>query len=87
MTATSPSEPELAGTSIVPIEPDSLTVLMALDPLQLTLDDPRLAQMIEAFRTMRTQYDAGNRKAGSTKPKAAKAPKSSTKLNLEDLGL
>lgn len=92
----SPSEtpaaptPNLEGVAeaVCVSAPTPLAELMALDPLSLTRDDPRLLVLIEAFRVGRAGYEAGNKKAGSTKPKAAKAAKGATpKLDLGALGL
>lgn len=71
---------------------DSVTItplaeLMAIDPLSLTRDDPRLLQIIEAFRAMRVGYEAGNKKAGNTKEKKPKVPGEKSKLDLSELGL
>lgn len=78
---TSLSETPVGGLAA----PTPLAELMALDPLLLTKDDPRLTPVIEEFRRMRSQYGDGDRKAGSTKEKKAKAP--TKKLDLSELGL
>lgn len=47
-----------------------LAELFARDPLQLTKDDIR--SIIEEMRKSRHAFNAGNAKAGSTKPKTEK---------------
>lgn len=50
-----------------------LSALFARNPLDLTKDDIRT--MIETFRKSRHQFNLGNVKAGSTKPKTEKQQK------------
>lgn len=47
-----------------------LATLFARDPLELTKDDIR--SIIEEMRKSRHAFNAGNMKAGSTKPKTEK---------------
>lgn len=47
-----------------------LTELFARNPLDLTRDD--LTEIVKQFRAARHQFNAGNMKAGSTKPKTEK---------------
>lgn len=47
-----------------------LAVLFARDPLKLTKDDIR--SIVEEMRKSRHAFNAGNAKAGSTKPKTEK---------------
>lgn len=47
-----------------------LAELFARDPLQLSNDD--LDKIIEKMRSMRASFNAGNMKAGSTKPQTEK---------------
>lgn len=57
--------------------------LFARDPLQLTNDDITL--IIEEMRKSRNNFNAGNLKAGSTKPKTEKQQaiaSLATKLNI-----
>lgn len=61
--------------------------LMRRDPLQMTKED--VAEIVKVMRASRHQFNLGNAKAGSTKPKtekqkqvAALADKLNLKLNL-----
>lgn len=47
--------------------------LFSRDPLSLTDDD--LRTLVERFRAARKQFNLGNMKAGSTKPKTEKQKK------------
>jgi hypothetical protein len=47
-----------------------LSELFARDPLQLT--DPDIRTIVEEMRKSRHAFNAGNAKAGSTKPKTEK---------------
>lgn len=50
-----------------------------LDPLDLAKDDEALMRLIEHFRTARSQWKLGDKKAGKEK-------KEKTQLSLSDLG-
>lgn len=61
-----------------------LTELFARNPLDLTRDD--LTEIVTQFRAARHQFNAGNMKAGSTKPKTEKQKQVSAlanKLNIK----
>lgn len=55
--------------------------LFARDPLTLTNDD--ITSIIEAMRQSRHQFVAGDKKAGTTKPRAAKVDPALAGLNLD----
>lgn len=60
-----------------------LATLFSRDPLQLT--DPDIRSIIEEMRKSRHAFNAGNAKAGSTKPKTEKQKAIATladKLNI-----
>ncbi len=62
--------------------------LFARDPREMTRDD--LTQIVGKLRESRKQFNMGNVKAGSTKPKSASQKKgeeliAKTGLNLSDL--
>jgi len=64
--------------------------IFALDPLELTKDDPRLQQMIEYFRSRRHLFNSGAAMAGKTKAptaKEAEAVAAAGEFKLTDLGL
>lgn len=65
-----------------------LSELFARDPFELTRDD--ISEIVKALRGARHQFNAGNMKAGSTKPKTAKQKEiagiaSKMDIKLEDL--
>jgi len=84
----------MANELIVPTLPTAtsqtsspITELMALDPLSLTRDDPRLIAVIDEYRRSRQLFvQQGDKKAGKApKPKALTGP--APKISLDDLGL
>ena len=75
-------------TDIVAQPKTDIAALFALDPLQLT--DENIDEIIRQFRNNRHAFNAGNRSAGSTKPKTAKqkaVEDLSAKIDLGSLGL
>lgn len=62
-----------------------LAELFARDPLTLTQSD--LTSIVEEFRKSRHQFNAGNIKAGSTKPKTEKQKQVSELIKGLDISL
>lgn len=57
-------------TEIVAKDKTDIAEFFARDPLELT--DQAIEAIVDEFRSRRHQFNAGNRSAGSTKPKTAK---------------
>lgn len=64
----------------------SLSELFSRDPMSLSRQD--LLQIVKRLREARAQFNLGDMKAGSDKPKAAKAGKGlGAQIDLSELGL
>lgn len=49
-----------------------LNDIFEIDPLELTIDDPRLEKLIAGMREQRVRFNQGDIRAGTNKPKPPK---------------
>lgn len=63
-----------------------LQEILSRDPRTFTKDGPELKTIVEELRKARHQYNLGNAKAGSMKPKSEKA-KAVSGINIGDIDL
>lgn len=61
-----------------------LNELFSTDPLSLTKDDPKIAEAIAAFRSMRARFELGDTRAGKVKAPTAVTKTKGLKELLED---
>lgn len=62
-----------------------LSRIFALDPNKCTRTD--IAQIVQAFRDRRAQFELGNMKAGSTKPVTGKMAELMKSVKSDDIDL